>query len=150
MEFNIYQGEKIIVQSLGKDYLLGEIQKGIKYRIKLFNKDLIILEWALPAILVFRSVNIIYQNLPLPIFNAKHKGVLGFELQYGDNTIFIKVRPLRKTYCFLYSNGEKIGEVYFAKKLTLGYRQFIISTSIEDETTNLYVIISFLLKLIPV
>jgi hypothetical protein len=150
MQFEIYQGEKIEVSSKGKIFLKGELQKGARYRIKLDKDNVFILEWALSTILWFRRVEVIYQNLPLPIFSLGHRGLFSFELKYEENAVVVRLRPFRKAYYFIYFNGEKIGEVYFSKKLTLGYRQFNLITDTNDETINLYIIISFLLQLIPV
>ena len=150
MQFEVYQGKKIEVKSNGKIYLTGELQKGSRYRVKLVKDNFFILEWALPALLWFSKVDIIFQNLPLPIFDVRSFGLFSFEMTFGENTILVRLRPFRKAYYFIYFNGEKIGEVFFSKKLTLGNRQFKICIYSHDETINLYVIISFLLQLIPV
>src|SRR5215203_3465346 len=113
MEFEIYQGEKIEVNCNGKHFLRGELQSSTRYHIKLFKDDNLILEWALPTVLLLRSVDIKYQNLPIPISSVNHKGLFGFELKYEENAILVRMRPLRKLYYFIYLNGEKIGEVLF-------------------------------------
>ena len=150
MQFEIYQGEKIEVSCNDKHFLRGEFQSSTRYHVKLFKDANLILEWALPTILLFRSVNIKYQNLSIPISSVNHKGLFRFELKYDENTISIRSRPLRKLYYFIYLNGEKIGEVFFPKKVTLGYRQFTLVTSTDNEIINLYVVLAFLLGLIPV
>jgi hypothetical protein len=149
-QFEIYDGEKIEVQCNGKVFLRGEPQKGLRYRVRLSKDDSFILEWALPAILLFRRVEVMSENLPFPILSARHRGLFSFEVTFGEDTMVVRIRPFRKAYCFIYFNGEKIGEVYFAKKLMLGYRQFRVVSNTDDETINLYVVISFLLQLWPV
>jgi hypothetical protein len=101
MQFEVYQGEKIEVNCNDGYFLRGELQSSTRYHVKLFKNDIFILEWALPTVLFFRSVDIKYQNLPVPILGVNHKGLFGFELKYEENTILVRMRPLRKLYYFI-------------------------------------------------
>ena len=150
MMFDIYQGKEIEVTSNGKSFLNGEFQGQIANHIKVFKDDSFILEWARPTLLFLRSIDIKYQNLPFPILSVRHKGLFGFELSYESNIVLVKMRPLRKAYYFIYFNGEKIGEVYNPEAPTLGYSKYTLVTNTDDETINLYVVLTFLLPLTPV
>jgi hypothetical protein len=150
MKFEIYQGEKIEVRLDNKLYLRGDLVSGCKYHVKLYRDEAFILEWSRPALLLLRTINLRYQDLPIPILNYYHRGLFGFELQFGENLIYIKLRPLRKASFHIYLNYEKVGEVFYPPKPTFGYSLLTIITSSEDETINFYIVLAFLIQLLPV
>jgi hypothetical protein len=117
--------------------------------VKLFKGDLFILEWTRPLLLFFRSVNIRYQDLPYPIVSVYHKGLFGFQLEYKIDTILVKNRPFYRTGYFIYYNDKKIAEVTYPMKLMLGYRESILTTTVDDEEVNLYVVLSYLVQMAP-
>lgn len=149
MRFNIYQGEKISVTSSSLN-LEGQLQKGMRYHVKLFKGDVLLIEWNLATILLSNSVNISYQNLPVEITEVSHRGLFKFIVWFGLSEFVVKLRPFKKAYFQIFSNGDKVADVYFPKKATLGYRQYLLETNSENEETNINIIIAFLLRLIPV
>jgi hypothetical protein len=149
MRFEIYQGEKITVTSSNLN-LEGQLQKGLKYHVKLFKNDVLLIEWNLATILLSNSVNIRYQTLPIEITEVSHRGLFKFIVWFRLNKMVVKLRPFKKEYFQIFLNGNKIAGVYNPKKLTLGYRQYVLETDSEDETMNINIIIAFLLRLIPV
>jgi hypothetical protein len=149
MRFEIYQGEKITVSSSNL-FLEGRLQKGTKYHVKLFNGDVLIIEWHLAAILISNKVTVIHQNLPIEITEVFRRGLFKFVVLFGLNEMVLKMRPFKKAYYYIFLNGDKVAEVYFPKKVTMGYRQFLLETNSDDEATNINIIVAFLLRLITV
>jgi|GEM_PF-7095289 len=149
MRFEIHQGEKITVSSSNL-FLEGQLQKGSKYHVKLFKDDTLIIEWHLATILISNKVTIVHQNLPVGITEVAHRGLFKFVIWFGLNEMVVKMRPFKKAYYHIHLNRDKVAEVYFSKKVTMGYRQFLLETNTEDEATNINIIVAFLLRLIPV
>jgi hypothetical protein len=149
MKFDIYQGEKITVTSSNL-HLEGQLQKRARYQVKLFRNDTLLLEWHLATILISNKVTIKYQNLPIEISEVFHRGLFKLVVWFGLNEIVVKMRPFKKAYYHIFYNEEKVAEVHFPKKFTMGYRQFLLETNSEDEEMNINIIIAFLLSLLPV
>jgi hypothetical protein len=148
MRFDVYQGEKIEVSS--PDYTLyGQFQGSIKHHVKLFEGEKLILEWSLPTILLFRKVTIRFQDLPIPIYDVKHRGLWSLVVVFGDNEIVVKQRPFRKAFFQIHLNGNKVADVYYPKKFMAGYTRYIIETNTENYEDNLNCIVAFLLHLRP-
>ena len=149
MQFEIYQGEKITVSS-STLHLEGQIQKGSRYHVKLLKNNDLLIEWNLATIFFSNSINIRYQNLPQEITEASRRGLFKFVVWFGFNEMVVQLRPFRKAYYYIFLGGQKVANVYFSKKITLGYRQYTMETVSEDETININIIVAFLLRLIPV
>jgi hypothetical protein len=150
MEFFIYEGEKIEVTSSGKIFLIGEVQKGLRYNLKFYKNGELLFETRFPIIRLYGKVpKIIQHNLKYPIEEFGKKGLFGFYLKFNGNSSYIKMQPFRKAYFVFYLNEIKIGEIYNAWKITLGYSECKMITDTDNEEINLYLLITYILFALP-
>jgi hypothetical protein len=152
MEFKIIQRKDVEVFIGNELFLFCKVKSflGFKAKMKFYYKENWILESSYLAFFFRRYVKIKNQNLKYPITILLNGATFEFSMQYNSSILTTKKNWIRKPCYTFYINGEKKAELFNVWKLFIAKAEYTLNTRTEDEETNLYILISFLMRLKPI
>jgi hypothetical protein len=148
MEFKIDFSDKIRVFKEGELFLYADFNNWLRMHLRFFKNGKLILETSYFGIFLFYWVQLKQQALPFLIESARQKGIFGFLMEYDSRVICTIQRAIRNPTFQIYLDDIKVGEAYYPKWFTPN-RQFIVKTTIDDEITNVYLLLAFLIQQSP-